>query len=192
MLAQLKDYQQSLGELATILQEEEQKRIKIQEEVEKLDKELAKVGDQLSNEDLGLICWYVQQISDFYLSISLERKKFYKEKDALDILLLKHVEIVQNDQSKFSAEVTMLENKLERIERRLKSDYDTVERLQRCCQEYMGYASDEEQRKNIVETDRTFYEMRIDSSEKLTFMLKKLIETFKKVQSKIETSVNKK
>ena len=84
----------------------------------------------------------------------------------------------------------MLENKLERIERRLKSDYDTVERLQRCCQEYMGYASDEEQRKNIVETDRTFYEMRFDSSEKLTFMLKKLIETFKKVVEELSVGTS--
>ena len=55
----------------------------------------------------------------------------------------------------------------------------------------MNYASDEEQRKNIVETDRTFYEMRIDSSDKLTFSLKKRIENFKKVQFSLATCVNK-
>jgi hypothetical protein len=38
----------------------------------------------------------------------------------------------------------MLEDKLERIQKRLLNDNEAVDRLQNCCDVYLGYASDEE------------------------------------------------
>lgn len=86
----------------------------------------------------------------------------------------------------------MLEEKLERIEKRLSNDHEAVDRLQSCCKDYLGYASDEEQRKNITETNLTFDEMKADSSAKLTKSLRKLIAEFKKIQESMAGSVNKK
>lgn len=46
----------------------------------------------------------------------------------------------------------MFENKVARIEQRLKGEHEAVYRLEKCCSDYLGYASDEDQRKNISQT----------------------------------------
>lgn len=68
------------------------------------------------------------------------------------MLCMEHVNIISDSQVDFCVEVQMFENKVARIEQRLKGEHEAVHRLEKCCSDYLGYASDEDQRKNISQT----------------------------------------
>lgn len=80
-------------------------------------------------ESLDVLCEIISQTANFQQSISENKKSFYKKKDELQILLLESIKIAQSDQHLFDAEVKMLEEKLERIEKRLSNDHEAVDRL---------------------------------------------------------------